>query len=61
MSEPESIRVLYMEDDVGLARLLQKKLQQAVIDTVLAKISIMSSQEKKQYLDDFENWLSSYH
>jgi signal transduction histidine kinase/DNA-binding response OmpR family regulator len=29
MSESESIRVLYMEDDVGLARLLQKRLQQA--------------------------------
>lgn len=29
MSESESIRVLYMEDDIGLARLLQKRLQQS--------------------------------
>jgi signal transduction histidine kinase/DNA-binding response OmpR family regulator len=29
MPESKSIRVLYMEDDVGLARLLQKRLQQA--------------------------------
>ncbi|MBN1991437.1 MAG: response regulator [Anaerolineae bacterium] len=29
MSESESIRILYMEDDVGLARLLQKKLERA--------------------------------
>ncbi len=28
MSESESIRVLYMEDDIGLARLLQKRLRQ---------------------------------
>jgi signal transduction histidine kinase/DNA-binding response OmpR family regulator len=29
MSESNPIRILYMEDDVGLARLLQKKLEQA--------------------------------
>jgi signal transduction histidine kinase/DNA-binding response OmpR family regulator len=29
MSESKPVRVLYMEDDVGLARLLQKRLQQA--------------------------------
>ncbi|MEW5800990.1 MAG: diguanylate cyclase [bacterium] len=27
MSKPDSVRILYMEDDAGLARLLQKKLQ----------------------------------
>jgi signal transduction histidine kinase/FixJ family two-component response regulator len=29
MDKPESIRVLYMEDDAGLARLLQRKLEHA--------------------------------
>jgi signal transduction histidine kinase/DNA-binding response OmpR family regulator len=29
MSELEPVRILYMEDDVGLARLLQRKLEQA--------------------------------
>jgi signal transduction histidine kinase/DNA-binding response OmpR family regulator len=36
MSESESIRVLYMEDDLGLARLLQKRLQQAGYDVDVA-------------------------
>lgn len=29
MSKPKPVRILYMEDDVGLARLLQKKLRRA--------------------------------
>jgi len=36
MSESEPIRVLYMEDNVGLARLLQKKLEQAGYQVDLA-------------------------
>jgi signal transduction histidine kinase/DNA-binding response OmpR family regulator len=36
MLESESARVLYMEDDVGLARLLQKKLEQAGYEVDIA-------------------------
>jgi signal transduction histidine kinase/DNA-binding response OmpR family regulator len=36
MAESEPIRVLYMEDDAGLARLLQKKLQQAEYEVDIA-------------------------
>ncbi|MBN1977361.1 MAG: response regulator [Anaerolineae bacterium] len=36
MSESKPIRVLYMEDDDGLARLLQKKLQQAGCEVDIA-------------------------
>jgi len=36
MSQPEPIRILYMEDDTGLARLLQKKLEHAGYQVDLA-------------------------
>ena len=55
---PDSTKIYAKIDEIAE---VQKKLQQAVIDTVLAKISAMSNREKKQYLDDFENWLFSYH
>jgi len=36
MTKPEPIRILYMEDDAGLARLLQKKLERAGYAVTLA-------------------------
>src|SRR5258706_5588315 len=37
MSTSNPVRVLYMEDDIGIARLLQKKLQQAGFEVDLAR------------------------
>ena len=36
MGRPKTVRVLYMEDDPGLARLVQKKLERAGYDTDIA-------------------------
>ena len=45
---------------IGEIAEIQKRLQRAVIDTVLQKISLMRPEERQEYLHNFENWLNKF-